>query len=560
MEHSPQLITDENKEETTSIQPLSPLRQKIETFLQIPTYASKITEIKKRNRRSETRDKFPTEPWCFAWLPPWKEFFGTDDQTSSTLHSPEDKRLKKKLAFEALQPDMIVKGVIHSKRTFGIIVEVIEVCDLDREKDKIKGKALEKISELDVKALCHLSELSDFNVKDAAQELDLYCIGDNVVAIVLNVNPEDERVSLSFKRSRLSTPTGSYVLGKCDSPISEKKNEDDTEPRELVYNQLLLRDSAFHNPHALESMIGHFNLDQLGSFFTTHCYKEEDFYDKLREKQNKTWAQETVARGIASAKKGEYEAAMKCYGEALQVHPSNPDAFVARGAAYANQNLLPAAIKEFKTALRIDPQDLNAQKYLAICQQKMIEKEEEKKLKEEELEKKNKDAVRKRSSSHSRIKKLLKEEKHRKKKDRKKEKKRKSKHKRKSKTHSSDEETSPKKKRHPHHKSSRHSHRQHSRSRSPSTSPSPFPRRSQSGSRSRSSSSFRSVSRSRSRSRSQSWSRSWSRSRTRSGSGSRSPSSPLDRTRKPSPSGRNKSPVSRSRSTSPSEEYSGRLT
>jgi tetratricopeptide (TPR) repeat protein len=78
-----------------------------------------------------------------------------------------------------------------------------------------------------------------------------------------------------------------------------------------------------------------------------------------------------VAQGIAHAKQGNYQEAMKCYAQALEVDPKHRDAFVARGAAYANKSMLEAAVKEFQTALAIDPHDANAQKYLKATQQKV---------------------------------------------------------------------------------------------------------------------------------------------------------------------------------------------
>lgn len=87
----------------------------------------------------------------------------------------------------------------------------------------------------------------------------------------------------------------------------------------------------------------------------------------------------SVAQGISFAKQNNYQEAMKCYAQALEVDPKHRDAFVARGAAYANQNMLEAAVKEFQMALSIDPTDPNAQKYLNATRQKVCTLQQTKK-------------------------------------------------------------------------------------------------------------------------------------------------------------------------------------
>jgi len=223
--------------------------------------------------------------------------------------------------------------------------------------------------------LCHVSELSDFNIKDTAQELDLYCIGDCVTALILSVNTEEGRINLSFKKSRCQAVNTYFSLGKSDSSFEDEYGSSDDEKTEVTsknYNELLEKDTAFHNTYSLDSMIAAFSINPYSTFqHPLNPVNERDTWENLREEQSQLWAKETVAKGIGFAKSGDYANAIKCYTAALDVCATYKDAYVARGAAYANQNLLSNAIKEFNLALQLDPSHANALKYRQRCLQLM---------------------------------------------------------------------------------------------------------------------------------------------------------------------------------------------
>jgi len=131
----------------------------------------------------------------------------------------------------------------------------------------------------------------------------------------------------------------------------------------------------FHNPYSLKFMLEAFYIGDIGSFQPKKPYEGTEFYDKLRELQNREWAQDIVAAGIDCAKKGDYKKAMKNYNEALKIDPYNSDAYTAKGAAYVNVNMLEEAVEEFEKALKLNPEHQNARKYLEVTKSKLEEKQ-----------------------------------------------------------------------------------------------------------------------------------------------------------------------------------------
>ena len=79
-------------------------------------------------------------------------------------------------------------------------------------------------------------------------------------------------------------------------------------------------------------------------------------YLRLRRRQNYAHAAEAVARGVSSAKAGDYTAAMKHYSYALHIDVTHAEAYVAKGAAYANQDMLEKAVAQFEHALGLLPE------------------------------------------------------------------------------------------------------------------------------------------------------------------------------------------------------------
>ncbi|CAN0002007.1 unnamed protein product, partial [Discosporangium mesarthrocarpum] len=171
------------------------------------------------------------------------------------------------------------------------------------------------------------------------------------------------------------------------------------------YNETLLADKAFLNPHATETMANAYRVSEPLSFLidvtgdnkawgeggggkgmgrggkgetgersggggeqegdhSDHDDREGWFYDTVRDKQNRLWADKRVKKGVDLARKGQHQAAIEVYTQALGMCPGHEDGLVARGAAYASTGKLTQAKGDLTRALSLDPENANATRYL----------------------------------------------------------------------------------------------------------------------------------------------------------------------------------------------------
>jgi len=107
-----------------------------------------------------------------------------------------------------------------------------------------------------------------------------------------------------------------------------------------------------------------YGISNYSSLMTKPKVNEEWKYENLREVQTEEWAHKNLEDGIAHAKSGRHERALKCYQQCLDVRPDNTDCMVAMGAAMAHQCRFEEAKKFIHRALQIDPETRNAQAYL----------------------------------------------------------------------------------------------------------------------------------------------------------------------------------------------------
>ncbi|CAM9671010.1 unnamed protein product [Ectocarpus sp. 6 AP-2014] len=183
-------------------------------------------------------------------------------------------------------------------------------------------------------------------------------------------------------------------------------------PRPPSYNETLLADKSFHNPHASETMADAFGILRPASFVldvgeddrpwggaagvaaagakgataeggeadvtTGHGGGEDQnwFYDTVRDRQNRLWADTRVRKGVELARKGQHQAAIDTYTQALGMCPDHDDGLVARGAAFATTGRLRQAVQDLSRALSVNPQNGNASSYLKETRSRRMERQE----------------------------------------------------------------------------------------------------------------------------------------------------------------------------------------
>ena len=59
-------------------------------------------------------------------------------------------------------------------------------------------------------------------------------------------------------------------------------------------------------------------------------------FEELRAEQNRSWAAQSVAKGVVHAHAGRNVEAVSSYKHAIELDPRHTDAYVARGAVFAN--------------------------------------------------------------------------------------------------------------------------------------------------------------------------------------------------------------------------------
>lgn len=104
----------------------------------------------------------------------------------------------KKLSYTDLEPGMRVSGTVKNIQKFGIFIN---------------------IDSSDISGLCHISEASDNPVSNLER---LYSVGDPVQALILKIDAEKDRVSLSLKASNFNDVES---VSSDDTKMSDKSAE-----------------------------------------------------------------------------------------------------------------------------------------------------------------------------------------------------------------------------------------------------------------------------------------------------------------------------------------------
>jgi len=142
------------------------------------------------------------------------------------------------------------------------------------------------------------------------------------------------------------------------------------EQRHKAWLEKVNQHPLYRNPHGHNLMIHAFNIKQYVSCLHHGAvlggYDPKNNHKTLRANQNKAFARKSLEKGVAFAKQGQTESAVKCYDHALEIDPQFTDALVAKGALLAKgpEKNYDEAISLLERALKIDPLTENALEYL----------------------------------------------------------------------------------------------------------------------------------------------------------------------------------------------------
>ncbi|CAM9962023.1 unnamed protein product [Ectocarpus sp. 12 AP-2014] len=221
------------------------------------------------------------------------------------------------------------------------------------------------------------------------------------------LSPSGSSLQRGGRKRRRPQAGGVATLSSSSSSSSRRRA-----PRPPSYNETLLADKSFHNPHASETMADAFGILRPASFVLdvgaddrpwggaagvaaagakggTAEGGEADvaagngggedqnwFYDTVRDRQNRLWADTRVRKGVELARKGQHQAAIDTYTQALGMCPDHDDGLVARGAAFASTGRLRQAVQDLSRALSVNPQNGNASSYLKETRSRRMERQE----------------------------------------------------------------------------------------------------------------------------------------------------------------------------------------
>ena len=228
------------------------------------------------------------------------------------------------------------------------------------------------------------------------------CEGDEITAVVLAVHAPQRRIALSLRPTdctadprarpllgcvRARPAAGDGGDGREAADAAVRRLPDDAMQLWPTLNERLLAAPLLWQPAAEHTARAALGVPERGTCMVrarqplVHRLLRDDptvrgagaegsegsggpSLEQIRLEQNRAWAAEAVARGVAHAKARREDEAFVAYRQALELDPSCCDAHVARGAAHANANRLLDAMQDFERALQLRPDERNALRYL----------------------------------------------------------------------------------------------------------------------------------------------------------------------------------------------------
>ncbi|KAF8562231.1 hypothetical protein P879_10410 [Paragonimus westermani] len=272
--------------------------------------------------------------------------------------------------FASARRDDILVGVVSVIQDSGLVVTILAYDqgprrDFDGLKLTLGGFNAHLFFSL--QGFCPLRQLPRFNAHGNA--LDAFQINDKVRVFILDVHPTG-RLILSMNPKMLNRDLyGDLKLGLItddDLPLHYKKlqNLDGKS-----YEAYLESTPQFRNPDGLQVLCARMGIPRSSACTLLTCFNKirlpkSEMACELRRNQLLTFSMKHVAQGVKYFKEGRNSEALQCYNFAIEVEPTNPDAYVARGALYASVGTYTKAVDDLEKSLEIQPNHANAKNYL----------------------------------------------------------------------------------------------------------------------------------------------------------------------------------------------------
>ncbi|KAH8869543.1 Tetratricopeptide repeat protein 14 like [Schistosoma japonicum] len=256
--------------------------------------------------------------------------------------------------------DDVLVGVISVIQDSGLVISILAY-DQGPRRD-FEG--------LKVTGFCPLRQLPRYNAHGNA--LDAFQIGDKVRAFILDIHGGG-RLILSMNAKMLNRDIyGDLKLGVItddDMPLYYKKlqNLDGKS-----YEAYLESTPQFRNPDGLQVLCARMGIPRSSACSLLFCINKirlpkSEMACELRRTQLLNFSMKHVAQGVKYFKESRNTEALQCYNFAIEVEPTNPDAYVARGALIGRKEISKAE-QLLNRALKLDPDNSEARDALKELQ------------------------------------------------------------------------------------------------------------------------------------------------------------------------------------------------
>ncbi|THD19941.1 Tetratricopeptide repeat protein 14 [Fasciola hepatica] len=219
---------------------------------------------------------------------------------------------------------------------------------------------------------CPLRQLPRYSVHGNA--LDAFQIGDKVRAFILDVHVTG-RLILSMNPKMLNRDLygdlkllqSFHTIHVTDIVLFSFRKLQNLDGKS--YEAYLESTPQFRNPDGLRVLCARMGIPRSSACSLLYSVTrirlcKPEMACELRRTQLLTFSMKHVAQGVKYFKEGRNNEALQCYNFAIEVEPTNPDAYVARGALYASVGTYTKAVDNLEKSLELQANHANAKNYL----------------------------------------------------------------------------------------------------------------------------------------------------------------------------------------------------